>query len=129
MNKVRSAQWDLSLILDALCAGCYEPLDTIEISHLSHKLASLLALTSVGRVSELCALSKAIVYPDPLFKPKVVTKSYHRRPVTFMGFCPQPRTAEEVRLHALCPVRALRVYVERTAPFRRSDQLFVCYGG
>ena len=93
----RSAPWDLSLVLDALCVGCYEPLETVELSHLSHKLALLLALTSADRVSELCALSvrdftiasgdsKATVYPDPLFKPKVVTKSYMRRPVTFVGF-------------------------------------------
>ncbi len=29
----------------------------------------------------------------------------------------------------LCPVRALRQYVDRTQSFRTSDQLFVCYGG
>ncbi len=29
----------------------------------------------------------------------------------------------------LCPVRALRTYVDRTAQWRGSDQLFVCFGG
>ncbi len=29
----------------------------------------------------------------------------------------------------LCPVRALRHYVDRTQSFRTSDQLFVCHGG
>ncbi len=29
----------------------------------------------------------------------------------------------------LCPVHALRWYVDRTQSFRTSDQLFVCYGG
>ncbi len=29
----------------------------------------------------------------------------------------------------LCPVRALRIYVDRTAQWRGSDQLFVCFGG
>ncbi len=29
----------------------------------------------------------------------------------------------------LCPVRALRIYVDRTRSFRRSEQLFVCHGG
>ncbi|KAL1279056.1 hypothetical protein QQF64_025729 [Cirrhinus molitorella] len=29
----------------------------------------------------------------------------------------------------LCPVRALRVYVDRNRSFRRSKQLFVCFGG
>ncbi|KAL0150355.1 hypothetical protein M9458_054357, partial [Cirrhinus mrigala] len=29
----------------------------------------------------------------------------------------------------LCPVRALRIYVDRTRHFRRTEQLFVCFGG
>ncbi|KAI2642399.1 ORF V: Enzymatic polyprotein [Labeo rohita] len=33
------------------------------------------------------------------------------------------------RLGLLCPVRALRIYVDRTRSFRRSEQLFVCFGG
>ena len=45
------------MVLNALCADCYEPLESADISLLSHKLALLLALTSAGRVSELCALS------------------------------------------------------------------------
>ncbi len=28
---------------------------------------------------------------------------------------------------ALCPVRALKIYIQRTAAFRKSDQLFVCF--
>ncbi len=28
----------------------------------------------------------------------------------------------------LCPVRALRIYFERSAPFRRTEQLFVGFG-
>ncbi len=32
-------------------------------------------------------------------------------------------------LALLCPVRALRHYVDRTQSFRTSDQLFVCHGG
>ncbi|KAI2656717.1 ORF V: Enzymatic polyprotein [Labeo rohita] len=34
-----------------------------------------------------------------------------------------------VELALLCPVRALRLYVDRTQSFRTSDQLFVCFGG
>ncbi|KAJ8380689.1 hypothetical protein SKAU_G00014670 [Synaphobranchus kaupii] len=34
---------------------------------------------------------------------------------------------EESRLNALCPVRALRVYVDRTKGFRKSNQLFVSW--
>ncbi len=30
---------------------------------------------------------------------------------------------------SVCPVRALRIYIDCSASFRLSDQLFVCYGG
>ncbi|XP_016084417.1 uncharacterized protein [Sinocyclocheilus grahami] len=30
---------------------------------------------------------------------------------------------------SVCPVRALRIFIDRSASFRQSDQLFVCYGG
>ncbi|KAI2654607.1 ORF V: Enzymatic polyprotein [Labeo rohita] len=36
---------------------------------------------------------------------------------------------DDPNLTLSCPVRALRIYLERTQPFRRSEQLFVCYGG
>ncbi|KAL0151374.1 hypothetical protein M9458_053368, partial [Cirrhinus mrigala] len=36
---------------------------------------------------------------------------------------------DDLNLTLLCPVRALRIYFERTRPFRCSEQLFVCYGG
>ena len=53
VRSERSAPWDLSLVLEALCGGCYEPLEAAELSAISHKLALLLALMSAGRVSEL----------------------------------------------------------------------------
>lgn len=31
--------------------------------------------------------------------------------------------------HPIRPVRALRVYIERSSQFRQSEQLFVCFGG
>ncbi len=40
-----------------------------------------------------------------------------------------PREEADPAIALLCPVRALRVYVDRTQCFRTSDQLFVCFGG
>lgn len=40
---------------------------------------------------------------------------------------PSATAAEEGRLRALCPVRALRLYVERTSAWRKGDQLFVSW--
>ncbi len=40
-----------------------------------------------------------------------------------------PREEADPAIALLCPVRALRIYVDRTQSFRISDQLFVCFGG
>ncbi len=40
-----------------------------------------------------------------------------------------PLEEADPALASLCPVRALRQYVDRTRSFRTSEQLFVCYGG
>ncbi len=39
-----------------------------------------------------------------------------------------PSEEEDPALTLLCPVRALRMYVDRTRSFRSSEQLFVCHG-
>ena len=51
-------------------------------------------------------------------------------PVVLPAFHPPPFSSpEDKRLHCLCPVRALRQYVRRTAVFRGSvKQLFVTHG-
>ncbi|XDV42695.1 hypothetical protein PO909_011313 [Leuciscus waleckii] len=40
-----------------------------------------------------------------------------------------PASSSEADSNLLCPVRALRNYVTRSAVFRRSEQLFVSFGG
>ncbi len=39
-----------------------------------------------------------------------------------------PPSDEDQELNLLCPIRALKIYLERSALFRQSDQLFVCFG-
>ncbi len=40
-----------------------------------------------------------------------------------------PSEEADPALALLCPVRALRIYVDRTRSVRSSEQLFVCHGG
>ncbi len=40
-----------------------------------------------------------------------------------------PLEEADPALALLCPVRALRIYVDRTRSVRSSEQLFVCHGG
>ncbi len=38
-----------------------------------------------------------------------------------------PPSEQDQGLNLLCPVRELRIYIERSAPFRQSEQLFLCF--
>ncbi len=40
-----------------------------------------------------------------------------------------PPSREDQELNLLCPVRGLRIYIERSSPVRQSEQLFLCFGG
>ncbi|KAL0148119.1 hypothetical protein M9458_056589 [Cirrhinus mrigala] len=72
-------------------------------------------------------LSKAFLYPKTGYVPKVPSST--PRPVVLQAFCPPPfRDADQQKLNCMCPVRALDAYVHRVARWRKSDQLFVCYG-
>ena len=132
--------WDLVLVLDSLSRPPFEPLETVELRFLTFKTVLLVALTTAKRVSDIHALSvspeclrftgdggKVIFKPNPAFVPKnhlaVVM------PTELMAFHPPPFASEEDRgLHCLCPVRALRLYVQRTAARDRPSQLFVSLG-
>ncbi len=89
------------------------------------------------RIGDLQALS---ISPSCLdFAPGLVKVILHPHPIIFQSsmypivleaFCPPPfTTPEQERLHLLCPVRALQIYVHRTSQWCKSEQLFVCYGG
>ena len=133
--------WDLSGVLEALTQHPFEPLGVVELKFLSLKTALLLAVTTAKRVSDLQALStrpaclqfapggsKVCLRPNPAFIPKVVESAYRCPTVELGAFHPPPfQSAEDRKLNTLCPVRALQVYVDRTAGFRRSDQLFVSW--
>ena len=141
VSRSLTAPWDLSVVLDALSRPPFEPLQQVELKVLSFKTALLLALASAKRVSDIHALSvnpscmqflmgdsKVLLKPNPAFVPKVFNPALSYRPIELSAFHPPPfGTQEHERLNALCPVRALRTYVEKTAGFRKSEQLFVSW--
>lgn len=138
VSRPLSPSWDLELVLDALSAAPFEPLDKADLKVLSFKTALLLALASAKRVSEIHALSVhsacmqfmqgdvgVALKPNPAFMPKVINVI---APLDLRAFYPPPfASLEQQRLNSLCPVRALRIYVNRTEGFRQSDQLFVSW--
>ncbi len=70
--------------------------------------------------------SSATLRPWPSYVPKVPTTPLNGQVVNLQAL---PLEEAYPVLALLCPVHALRQYVDRTQNFRTSEQLFVCYGG
>ena len=141
VSRVLTPRWDLPTVLRGLSRDPFEPLSQAPLDALSFKTALLLALVSAKRAGELTALSVspsclllnedssfALLRPNPAFLPKNINSSFRSRDIVLKAFHPPPHSSEaEAELHLLCPVRALAMYVNRSAAFRSTQQLFVCY--
>ncbi len=94
------------------------------------KTALLLALASVKWMGDLQVLS---VSPSCLeFGPNdsnIVLKPRHDYILEVFSTPFRAPSEQDQGLYLLWPVRALGVYIERSAPFRQSEQLFICFGG
>ncbi len=64
--------------------------------------------------------SQMILRPRPGYVPKVPTSPFRDQVVSLQALPPEEA---DPALALLCPVRALRHYVDRTQSFRTSDQL------
>ncbi len=134
--------WDLSVILEGLVTAPFEPLESASDRILTLKVVLLLALTSLKRVGDLQAFSvsetcmdfapglvKVTLRPRPGYIPKVLSTSFRSQVVTLHSFHPPPfASSEDERLHMLCPVRALKLYVDRSKVWRKSPQLLIYFG-
>ena len=133
--------WELAVVLDALSRPPFEPLGELSLKLLSIKTLFLVAITTAKRVSDLRALSisercfamdpegrRVRLQPDLTFVTK--TQAVAQRPVELPAFHPPPfASKEDERLNCICPVRALRQYVQKTAVIRGAvQQLFVTHG-
>ncbi|KAL0147994.1 hypothetical protein M9458_056721, partial [Cirrhinus mrigala] len=131
--------WDLSVVLMGLRRDPFEPLESVELKFLSLKTSLLITLTSIKRVGDLHAFSVSEsclefgpadshvrLRSQPGYVPKVPTTPFRDQVVNLQALPPEEA---DLALGLLCPVRALRIYVDRTRSFRCSEQLFVCFGG
>lgn len=133
--QVRVLAWDLAITL-----APFEPLDLATNMCIALKVAFLLAITSLKRVGDLRALLvassciefapgrvKAILHSRSGYVPKVPTNV--ARSTFLQALYPPPHvSAEQEKLHLLCPVRALDIYISKTSQWRKTDQLLVCFG-
>ncbi len=113
--------------------GPFEPLDSVELKFLSLKTALLTALTSIKRVGDLQAFSVSeeclvfgpayshvVLRPRPGYVPKVPAMPFRDQVVNLQAL---PSEKADPALALLCPVRALRIYVNCTWSFKSSEQL------
>ncbi|KAI2663570.1 Transposon Ty3-I Gag-Pol polyprotein [Labeo rohita] len=125
--------WDLSVALQGLREAPFEPLASVELKYLSLKTALLTALASIKRVGDLQAFSvdeaclefgpgdsHVILRPRPGYVPKVPTTPFRDQVVNLQAL---PLEEADPASALLCPVRALRIYVDCTRHFRRTEQL------
>ena len=131
--------WDVSLVLQSLTRAPYEPLRTCEERFLAQKTLFLLALASAKRIGELHALSYRVSHTRDwgevsfAFVTGFVAKTQDLSSFAprFEGFIvpalPNARKNRNGRL--LCPVQAVKVYLDHTASHRpRCERLFVTAG-
>ncbi len=70
-------------------------------------------------------LVKVLLRPRPDYVPKVTSNLFSFQQVVLEALSPTEAGSENL---SLCPMRALKIYVDRTAQWHESDQLFVCFG-
>ena len=128
--------WNLSLVLHQLTKAPFEPLREASLKHLTFKTVFLLALGSGKRRSEIHAWqhknirhqadwSKVSLFPSPSFLSKnQLAKEGPESvaPVVIPALAPTlDRSLKSDR--SLCPVRALRYYLDRTSDIRQDKEL------
>ena len=130
--------WNLSLVLHQLTKPPFEPMRKASLKHLTFKTVFLLALGSGKRRSEIHAwLFKNIrhqenwtqvsLYPSPMFLSKNQLAKEGPAAVVIPALAPSlDKDLREDR--SLCPVRALRYYLDRTKDLRKGkDLVFVSF--
>ena len=128
--------WNLSLVLHQLTRAPFEPLREASRKHLTFKTVFLLALGSGKRRSEIHAWqhknirhqsdwSKVSLFPSPSFLSKnQLAKEGPESvaPVVIPALAPTlDKSLKSDR--SLCPVRALRYYLDRTSDLRQHKEL------
>ena len=130
---MRPPSWDLSKVLRFLNSDAFEPLRDAPLRDLSKKVLFLLALATAKRVEELQALSRIVSFVGSdaclSYVPEFVAKSESLSRSIPRSFLVKSLSDFAAGLDddlLLCPVSALRIYLDRTlslAPSRR--RLFV----
>ena len=117
----RVPPWDLSLVLDFLRSEAFEPLAQLSLRELTKKTIFLLSLATARRVGELQAIHKVVSFQGedahlsflPEFRAKTESEA-NPLPRSFVVRSLKDFVGDLEDELLLCPVRALRCYLQRT---------------
>ena len=133
--------WDLSLVLKVLVKAPFEPLHLAEMKYLTWKTTFLVLLASGSRRGEVHSFdfkkvrhgskwSSVTLEPHASFVSKTQIRtagasSFSAVKIPALGPLLEPGADED---RGLCPVRAIKIYLDRTKDLREDRQLlFVSY--
>ena len=121
-RQLRPPGWDLSGVLRFLNSSAFEPLSRAPLRALTQKVLFLLALATVKRVGELQALSSVVTFVGGdaclSYVSQFVAKLESLTCSISRSFLVKSLSDFVAGLNdlLLCPVRAFRVYLDRTRP-------------
>ncbi len=134
--------WGLELVFRALSQPPFKPGPSVDLKELSLKTALLLALGSAKCIGDLHTFSvdscirfgpgdcSVTLRPKLGYVPKSLSTPIRTQTVSLSALSSESSASRDADAQtSVCPVRALRTYIDRSASFRQSDQLFMCYGG
>ena len=132
-RSIQPPSWDLNKVLVYLRSSTFEPLQSVSLRALSKKVLFLLSLATAKRVSELQALSSIASFSSEgavvSYVSELLAKTESALPPLPRSFLVKSLTDFAAGLDEdllLCPVRYLRVYLQRTSPgVNRPRRLFV----
>jgi hypothetical protein len=133
---VPEPQWNLALVLQALTRAPFEPMSNATVQHLTWKTAFLVALASGKRRGEMHAFLASRVsfaenreFVSLSVGPQFLSKTHlHNRGspslvrAVILSLSPS-LSPEMVEDKTLCPVRALRWYIDKTKDMRKGKKL------
>ena len=130
-------QWNLAFVLRVLQQAPFEPIDIVPLKFVTLKTVFLLAFAAARRRGELHALveqgmehtphwQSVTIFTDPAFVAK--TKVIAGMPPLIIPALAGVRGPLSEEDTSLCPVRAVRAYVQKTAGIRAGrKRLFLAY--
>ena len=138
-QDLRPPAWDVALVLQSLTNQPYEPIRKAEERFLAQKTLFLIALALAKRLGELHALSYRVSHAKDWkevsfsFVPDFVAKTQDQSSFDprFENFTVPalPKSSSSPNSRLLCPVRAIKCYLDRTAQHRpQCERLFITSG-